>query len=198
MTDGLRERKRRRTRQALVDAATRLFAERGYERTTVADIAAEAEVGTRTFFSYFASKEELLFPDAEERIDAAVRAIEERLPGDAPVDVLLRAFGQVLITSDDLTGPMGALRTRMVDSELAVERMGRAFQAQAQRRIAPALLKAYPDDLDAVAAGALVGAFIGAVAGAVSALEGSKPRSRSAARKRLENAVRDALAPWRG
>ena len=61
----LRDRKRARTRQALVDAATDLFERNGYDETTVADIAAAAEIGTRTFFSYFASKEELLFPESD-------------------------------------------------------------------------------------------------------------------------------------
>ena len=51
----LRERKRVRTRQALIDAAAELFERRGYDGTTIADIAAAADVSTRTFFSYFAS-----------------------------------------------------------------------------------------------------------------------------------------------
>ncbi|NUO57528.1 MAG: TetR family transcriptional regulator, partial [Hamadaea sp.] len=83
----LRERKRARTRQAIIDAATELFAERGYDGTTIADIAAAADIGTRTFFSYFASKEELLFPEADLRVAAAIAAIENRQPGERPVEV---------------------------------------------------------------------------------------------------------------
>ncbi|MFE0654596.1 TetR/AcrR family transcriptional regulator [Streptomyces sp. NPDC059534] len=52
-----------RTRQTIVDIAVELFERDGYERTTVVNIAATAEIGTRTPFSYFASKEELLFPE---------------------------------------------------------------------------------------------------------------------------------------
>ena len=74
----LRERKRLRTRQALVDAATELFLRNGYERTTVADIAAAADVGTRTFFSYFPTKEDVLFPEGDVRVQAAVDAIATR------------------------------------------------------------------------------------------------------------------------
>jgi AcrR family transcriptional regulator len=87
----LRERKRARTRRALIDAAVELFDRRGYEQTTVAQIAA-AEISTRTFFGYFASKEDLLCPDSQARIQAVLDAIDQRRPGDRPVEVLLRAL----------------------------------------------------------------------------------------------------------
>jgi len=58
-----------------------LFERQGYAETTIADI------GTRTFFSYFASKDEILFPDADARMDGALRAIAQRRPDDRPVDV---------------------------------------------------------------------------------------------------------------
>jgi len=82
----LRERKRDRTRNALIDAAIDLFERNGYDGTTVADIAEAADIGTRTFFSYFASKEELLFPESDARVAAAVTAIANREPGDRPAD----------------------------------------------------------------------------------------------------------------
>jgi AcrR family transcriptional regulator len=58
--DGLRERKSARARTATLDAGFRLFAERGYDEVTVADICAAAEIGRRTFFHYFPGKEDLL------------------------------------------------------------------------------------------------------------------------------------------
>ncbi|GAB2750670.1 TetR family transcriptional regulator [Streptomyces bullii] len=88
---GLRERKKQRTRDTLLRAALELFTTRGYEETTVDDIAAAADVSQRTFFRYFASKEEVAFfvPRlAESHIVAAVRA---RPPGEAPLEALRRA-----------------------------------------------------------------------------------------------------------
>ena len=89
MPGSLRERKRAKTRRALIDAAVELFDRQGYEQTTVAQIAAAAEISTRTFFSYFASKEDLLFPDSQARVQAVLDAIGQRRPGDRPVEVLL-------------------------------------------------------------------------------------------------------------
>src|SRR4051812_10632314 len=110
----LRERKRERTRQAIVDAAVDLFERHGYEGTTIADIAAAAEIGTRTFFSYFASKEELLFPESDVRVAAAVAAVAARKPGDRPADLLVRALRDVNENSIEMASPTALLRMRLI------------------------------------------------------------------------------------
>ncbi|MEU9687594.1 TetR/AcrR family transcriptional regulator [Amycolatopsis japonica] len=194
----LRDRKRARTRQALIDAATELFERKGYDETTIADITAAAEIGARTFFSYFASKEELLFPDADERVQAAIDAIATRGPAEGPAEVLLRALSQVTATSDELVSPLAALRLRMIQTVPAVR--GRALQEQlaAQREIAKHLAAAFPDRIDPVGAAALTGAFVGAVTGALQALlddtDGTDPATLQAA---MRTATEVALAPWR-
>jgi AcrR family transcriptional regulator len=75
---GLRERKKQRTRRALIDAALRLYQERGFEGVTVAEIARRADVAPRTFFGYFESKEDVFLGRGDERLERLVRAIRER------------------------------------------------------------------------------------------------------------------------
>lgn len=198
----LRDRKRTRTRKALVDAAVELFERNGYHGTTIADIAAAADIGTRTFFGYFASKEELLFPDTDGRVDAALAAIATREPGDRPIDVLLRALRDVTGPEgqpDDLVNRLTALRLRLIRAVPAVG--GRALQIQrdAQRDIAKHLQQAFPEELDDVTAAALVGAFVGAVDGALQALldNPSVSDGPDQLRQQLHHATDIALRSWR-
>ena len=197
----LRERKRDRTRKALIDAALDLFERNGYDGTTVADIAEAAEIGTRTFFSYFASKEELLFPESDARVAAAVTAIANRKPGDRPADVLLRALrdvGPADGESDDMVDRIAAVRVALFRTVPAVR--GRALQIQldAQREIAGHLQRAFPAELDAVTAAALVGALIGAVTGALQVLldESEASADPDDLRRQLRHATDVALRPW--
>lgn len=198
MPNTLRERKRARTRSAIITAAMQLFETRGYDGTTVADIAAAAEIGTRTFFTYFASKEEVLFPGADNRVRAALDAIAARGPDDRPSDVLLRALGTVMDAGHDFADPEGALRFRLIQTVPAVR--GRALQLQldAQREIARHLRAAYPDELDDITAGAIVGAFVGSVAGAVQAMvDAGGPSAPDARSEAMRRATDIALRPWR-
>lgn len=91
--DGLRERKKLRTRDAIYDAAHDLFVEHGFAATTVDDIAAAADVSPRTFFRYFASKEEVLFSRFDETLDLLGEYLDSR-PDDEPVGVTLRAASE--------------------------------------------------------------------------------------------------------
>ncbi|MFD1715278.1 TetR family transcriptional regulator [Amnibacterium flavum] len=75
-------------RGRLTQAAFTLYAERGYEQTTVTEIAESAGVTERTFFRYFADKREVLFNGSAELIDMAVRAVESAPAGSAPIDLV--------------------------------------------------------------------------------------------------------------
>ncbi|MEW2479723.1 TetR/AcrR family transcriptional regulator [Mycobacterium sp. NPDC049093] len=193
----LRERKRERTRAAIVDAALKLFAANGYDGTTVADIAAAADIAPRTFFSYFASKDDVLLPGADARVQAAIDAIAERGPEDRPADVLLRALGSVIDGGHDFADEQGALRFRLVQTIPAIRGRALQYQLDAQREIAQHLQTAYADELDAIGAGAIVGAFVGAVTGAVQAMvDTGIPPGRKARALALRRATEIALRPW--
>ena len=75
---GLRESKKRRTRQTLIDAAMKIYREKGFEGVTVVDIAREADVAPRTFFGYFETKEDVFLGRGDDRLERLVQAIRER------------------------------------------------------------------------------------------------------------------------
>src|SRR5438309_10676151 len=85
---GLRERKKQRTRETIASAARELFVERGYQTTTLPEIAAAADVSTRTIFAYFPSKEDILFSELDEMKDALARAVAERSEGQDALEVV--------------------------------------------------------------------------------------------------------------
>src|SRR5579859_1918175 len=85
---GLRERKKQQTRESIALAAHRLFVERGYQATTLPEIAEAADVSTRTIFGYFPSKEDILFSGFTETIDELAQALAERPDGTDTLDVV--------------------------------------------------------------------------------------------------------------
>ncbi|MEU4032811.1 TetR family transcriptional regulator [Streptomyces collinus] len=87
----LRERKKQRTRDALVRSALELFTTQGYERTTVDEIADAVEVSQRTFFRYFAGKEEVAFAVQEMTEAHFVAAVRARPAHEAPMEALRQA-----------------------------------------------------------------------------------------------------------
>ena len=93
---GLRERKKRATRDAIAVAARRLFAERGFDAVTVAEIAVAADVSEKTVFNHFASKEDLVFAGGEARLAQLQADIAERPPGTSVLDVF-RANSEAML-----------------------------------------------------------------------------------------------------
>jgi AcrR family transcriptional regulator len=192
---GLRDRKRQQTRQALIGAAMRLFGEKGYDETTVAEIAAAADVSTKTFFNHFASKDEVLFPHLSGRIDAAVAVIEQRAPGENVADVLVRALEHMLASAvrDELAAGLASTRLPWVLSVPAVQAATLRRYFLAETRLAEALHRAYPQTLDEPAAAAAIGSLMGAVLAAalVSLQHGATTgQIQDAARRALNIAVK--------
>ncbi|MET8008464.1 TetR family transcriptional regulator [Streptomyces sp. NPDC005271] len=89
MAEGLRERKKRQTRQHISDVATGLFLERGFEAVTIAEIAEAAEVSVNTVYNYFPAKEDLFFDRQEEMVGRLPRVIAERPPGKSAAEAVL-------------------------------------------------------------------------------------------------------------
>jgi len=119
--EGLRERKRRQTRKAIADAGLRLFLKNGYDETTLDDIAAAVEIGRRTFFSYFKSKEELVLAGVDTGFTEALRtAFTGVPPKTAPFDAVRAELPRLVsrfetkysIAIEDLMRSTEALRAR--------------------------------------------------------------------------------------
>jgi AcrR family transcriptional regulator len=156
----LRERKKARTRAELQSHALRLFAERGYEATTVEDIAGAAEVARSTFFRYFATKEDVvLFDDVDPLFEAALATVP---PGTPLLVALIEAMRATFAGLDDQKRADEELRMRLVRT---VPEIGAAFRArgaldveQIARLVASALGRT-PEDIEVVTlAGAVTGA----------------------------------------
>ncbi|MFA1547625.1 TetR family transcriptional regulator [Actinomadura chokoriensis] len=95
---GLRERKKQRTRLALIDAALDLFLAKGYEATTIDEIVAAVEVSQRTFFRYFATKEDVVTSFLTEHDQVLGEALATRPPGERPFTALFESLRVVLRT----------------------------------------------------------------------------------------------------
>src|SRR3954463_2290716 len=87
---GLRARKKQQTRELIAETARRLFAERGFDRVTVAEIARAAEVSEKTVFNYFPTKEDLVYWQLEAFEAQILGAISERAPGESALAAFSR------------------------------------------------------------------------------------------------------------
>lgn len=106
---GRRERKKAQTRQALADAAMRLFIERGYDNVRVRDVADAADVAVTTLFKHFPSKEALIFDEDEGREAALVAAVRDRAPGQSVLGALRNHLVHTRMAFSDNTPQLNAL-----------------------------------------------------------------------------------------
>ena len=125
MTESLRDRRKRRTAEAIVAAALELFAERGFERTTIDQIAVAADISRRTFFRYFADKEELFFAEDERLLEVVEATLDAAPPGEPLLELARRA-----------TRALAARSTADPERRLARERLIAATPALQARRLA--------------------------------------------------------------
>ena len=111
MTVGLRERNKLRRSEQITQAALRLFAERGFDGATIDEIAAAADVSRRTFFRYFARKEDVLLGWKRQMADELREAIDARPADEAPLEAVHRSLATVAAGySDQPELTLGLLR----------------------------------------------------------------------------------------
>lgn len=140
-TGGLRERKKQRTRSALAHAALELFTTKGFEHTTVDEIADAVEVSQRTFFRYFTNKEAVAFVVEELVEERFAVMVGERPAGESPLEALRNA---ILETWDDLDKAIRELipvelhmrMYQVIESTPALLAVRLRRQAQLEQRIA--------------------------------------------------------------
>jgi len=188
---GLREAKKLATRQQISDVAMRLFATRGFDAVTVAEVAAEAGVSQKTVFNYFPTKEDLFYDEVPAREAALVEAVRSRGPGVSIIEALRRLQAA---ECPRLSSPAFATFARIIEESPALQ----AKELQIMARYSAALATAIAgelgvDERDArIAAGVLVSAhwhhFRNARAQAL------KGRHGSAAARRLRGDLERAYA----
>jgi AcrR family transcriptional regulator len=164
---GLRELKKRQTRQLIADTAWQLFADRGFDRVTVAEVARQAQVAEATVFNYFPTKEDLFYHRLDVFGAGLVEAVAAREPGESA----LAAVRRYLQASDGLVGQVAAgdaealARLRTVNRVIAASPSLQAREQQTIGRVTDRLAEllaaetgAADDDVTArAAANALLG-----------------------------------------
>jgi AcrR family transcriptional regulator len=131
MTSGLRERRKRETRQAISDIATGLFASRGYDQVTIADVAAAAGVAKMTVTNYFPRKEDLVFDRAEGIIRHLADVITTRAPGESLLAAVRRDYADAVAQGDVTLGLSSPAFARMIQDAPALA--SRALEMLNQR-----------------------------------------------------------------
>jgi AcrR family transcriptional regulator len=100
--EGLRQRKRRLTRQRISDVATTLFFSRGFDNVRVADVAEIVGVSEKTIYNYFPTKESMVLDTADDVVEALSRALRERDPAESLTNVVVRAIKDDMARFDSL------------------------------------------------------------------------------------------------
>ncbi len=160
---GLRERKKAQTRQQIFDAAQRLFAERGFDRVTVSEVARAADVSEVTVFNYFPSKEDLFYGGMQFFEEQLLEAVRDRFRGRTPLEALRR---KLIDSTAGLADPERSLAiagaARMISGSPSLAAREREIVERYTRRLAELIAGEaglQPGDVQAQAvASALIGA----------------------------------------
>lgn len=138
--NGLRERKKRQTREEIANIATAMFAERGFENVTIAEVAKAVGVAKMTVTNHFPLKEDLVFDRAEHIVHGLPEAVAAR-PGGEPVLAAARRYhAEQLAAGDPTLGHLGVHFSRMVEASPALAARERQIHDQREQALADVLV----------------------------------------------------------
>ena len=145
-TAGLRERKKQQTRSRIAAVAAGLFAERGYEQVTVADVARAADVSEQTVYNYFPAKDNLVLDQDEALRDRLVQLVRDRPPGVTPAaairdEALAFVDGIAPMPAEQVRGGLGSLAA----VSPTIRRLSLEMTDRHAAAIAAAMMRAEPD-----------------------------------------------------
>jgi len=163
---GLRERKKAKTRLAIREHAMALFKDQGYDKTTVEQIAAAAEVSPSTFFRYFPSKEEVVLQDDYDAL--LIAAFHAQQVGVPPLQALRNAISEVFLSMPEGQQAQEAERVRLMTEVPELRARMLAQVSEMIQMLAEAVAERVgrqSDDFEVrTFAGALVGVALGIAA----------------------------------
>ncbi|MGH3393551.1 MAG: TetR/AcrR family transcriptional regulator, partial [Streptosporangiaceae bacterium] len=135
MTTGLRERKKRETRQAISDIATALFVEHGFDAVTIAQVAQAAGVAKMTVTNYFPRKEDLVFGRAEGIVSSLADAVTGRAPGESLLAAIRRQHASAVARGDVTLGLSSPEFAAMIEGSPVLAGRGLEILAQRERAL---------------------------------------------------------------
>jgi len=162
--EGLRERKKRLTRQLISDTATWMFCQRGFDKVRVSEVAAEAGVSEKTVFNYFPTKESLVFDREDDVVEGIRSALTDRGPDESPTQAIVAFIERECAHIDQLGEefqPMFLVFLRLIDEtpalRVARQQMATKLVAAARDALAESVGVDPRDPEPFVAAQALMG-----------------------------------------
>jgi AcrR family transcriptional regulator len=185
---GLRERKKQRTRELIAATALDLFRARGYGQTTVADVAAAADVSERTVFSYFPTKEDLFFSDQLALEQALAAALAAKPPEVSAFDVLRDFIVESLGERDERE----RVRWQIVCRDEGLHQQLRARQARLIEPIAAAIAAELGEDVDDLRPQLAAAAVVAAISATNE--HRYRVRSKTASRAQAIAVIEEAIA----
>src|SRR5215475_14670675 len=139
MPPGLRERRKQETRQAISDIATRLFAARGFDEVTIAQVADAAGVAKMTVTNYFPRKEDLVFDRAGAVIRHLAEVIAARAPGESMLAAVRRDYAESVARADVTLGLSSPAFARMIKNSPVLTSRGMEMLYLRERALGDAI-----------------------------------------------------------